>query len=593
MTRLGGGKWRKSWAVALLYLVGWCGRVQAFALPPLGKVSIQADSSSTTTTTTSTTTSTLRRNHHVGTVFMATTTSTSSDDDVIGSVAILLPSEGAADSVLSRFGDKSPVGCPPVWDAAEQLARKTTHFSLDKITTELILAPNINNNSDDIALQKRLQEEFDVVIAMGLRSDQDLQFAQRVFDNRRRNRMERRNHQAHFGIDCTGSAKTSRLTPMVGPHHQEDLSPLKWLPWTTVASAQRMQEQMQGLFARWTTDDYAVAIMLFFNQFGAHEQPIDWVKHSIDATWEKGPIQNAQELAAMASKCGDCVVQCVQDEKCKECLDRLTEIDTRDQVASYRTIVSYESELLRDFSFCILQKNNIFNCDADIPSLPKVAPITTWRGKPLTKQDGQAILIGHLDDEDAPTGGQRLDVSWVVACGANVAYDQFPSQNQIFYKGISGKDMWYDPVFRVECIDGRNVWCKRHYKVRDGPTPGTFYFSVLDNGITSNEFWTIAGVADDLSWIVFHYAGAASAVGQQYLGGLVCTPDGKLPPESAQPEIWAALDCAGIAPWDLYVVNNDLTTTGAIEAGPPPLDFFRRDVLAAKEKKKAETVQQQ
>lgn len=99
--------------------------------------------------------------------------------------------------------------------------------------------------------------------------------------------------------------------------------------------------------------------------------------------------------------------------------------------------------------------------------------------------------------------------------------------------------MWYDPVFRVETLDGRNVWCKvkshvvkrqsashrvlncllfrfiiqRHYKVRNGPVPGTFRLSVLDNGVTSNEFWTIAGVADDLSWIVFHYAGAASAVG--------------------------------------------------------------------------------
>jgi hypothetical protein len=50
--------------------------------------------------------------------------------------------------------------------------------------------------------------------------------------------------------------------------------------------------------------------------------------------------------------------------------------------------------------------------------------------------------------------------------------------------------------------------------VRDGPVPGTFYFSVLDNGITSNEFWTIVDVADDLSWIVFHYAGAAGAIGQ-------------------------------------------------------------------------------
>jgi hypothetical protein len=54
---------------------------------------------------------------------------------------------------------------------------------------------------------------------------------------------------------------------------------------------------------------------------------------------------------------------------------------------------------------------------------------------------------------------------------------------------------------------------KRHYKVRNGH-PGTFRFSVLDNGVTSDEFWTIVGAADDLSWAVFHYAGAAGAVGQ-------------------------------------------------------------------------------
>ena len=43
---------------------------------------------------------------------------------------------------------------------------------------------------------------------------------------------------------------------------------------------------------------------------------------------------------------------------------------------------------------------------------------------------------------------------------------------------------------------------------------GRFRFSVLDNGVTSDEFWTILGAADDLSWVCFHYAGAAGAVGQ-------------------------------------------------------------------------------
>ena len=59
-----------------------------------------------------------------------------------------------------------------------------------------------------------------------------------------------------------------------------------------------------------------------------------------------------------------------------------------------------------------------------------------------------------------------------------------------------------------------------------------------------------------------------------------------LPPDSVRQEIWSALDAAGIAPWDLYVVNNDPTTPGALAAGPPPLDYFRKDVIAAKHAKK-------
>ena len=126
----------------------------------------------------------------------------------------------------------------------------------------------------------------------------------------------------------------------------------------------------------------------------------------------------------MVTKCGDCVANCVKDEKCKECLDALTAVDTSDQVASYRTIVSYESELLRDFSFCILQKNNIFNCDAQVPESPKVKPLTTFRGEPLTKDIARAILVGHLDDSKALEGSEKSSISWKVAAGANVAYDQ-------------------------------------------------------------------------------------------------------------------------------------------------------------------------
>ena len=296
-------------------------------------------------------------------------------------------------------------------------------------------------------------------------------------------------------------------------------------------------------------------------------------------TWEKGIVRNAKEIFAMVSKCGPCILKCILDPQSRKALNALTALDTRDQVNSYKTIVSYESENLRDFSLCILQKNNIFGCHASIPEKPYVPPIKQWRGKDLTNADARAILIGHLDENlDTP------QISWKVAAGANEAYDKFPSQNQLFYTGSNGKDMWYDPVFRVNTLDGRHIWCKRHYRVRDGPEPGTFRLSVLDNGVTSNEFWTIVGAADDLSWVVFSYAGAAAAVGQMYLGGLICTPDGSLPPPDKLEKVWEVLKKTSMAPWEMFPVKND-EASDAADAGPPPLNFYRADIVKARKEK--------
>lgn len=494
------------------------------------------------------------------------------DVKTIGKVVFLLPFD--ANAVKSKFGSRSPYGSPSIMEAAEQLKRKAKWFSDGTVDAEIILVPE---NEDDFSSIRRRVSDADALIAFNLNRRTDLAFLQDLFESRR---SEGKGDSCHFALDCADSP-----SPMCGPY--DPSSPTvasELLPWTNDASGKRMEEQMIGLFDRWTSDDFTVALMLFFNQFSGSS--VDWVKHSIDATWEKGPVQNAKEFYNMITKCGDCVQKCVQDEKCKECLDALTAVDTRDQVASYRTIVSYESELLKEFSFCILQKNNIFGCDAKIPELPQVTPMKTFRGKPLTAEVARCILVGHLDDEKALDGSERTDISWKVAAGANVAYDQFPSQNQIFYETANGRDMWYDPVFRVETIDGRDVWCKRHYRVRDGPVPGTFRFSVLDNGITSNEFWTLVDVADDLSHIIFHYAGAAGAVGQRYLGGLLCTAAGSLPSESDREPIYEKLRSVGIDPWELFVVDNREDSPGAIDAGPPPLDFFRKDVLQKKNEMK-------
>ena len=507
--------------------------------------------------------------------------SSSSSKTVIGKSLFILPHN--ANDVKSKFGSNSPYGSPSILEAVEQLQRKAKWFSDDMVVADIILMPENEEDFPNIIKQKAL--DADVLVVFNLERDIDISYVNDLFQMRKETSSIDEKEVGQFALDCNKGG-SSKLLSLCGPYDPESPSISTVFAWSRTASAKRLDEQMIELFDRWTTDDFTYALMLFFNQYYA---PIDWVKHSIDATWEKGPVTNAKEFYNMITKCGDCVQKCVADENCKECLDALTAVDTSDQVASYRTIVSYESELLRDFSFCILQKNNIFNCDAKIPTLPVVTPMKTFRDKPLTKEVARKILIGHLDDDSSLDGSENTDISWKVAAGANVAYDQFPSQNQIFYEAIGGKSMWYDPIFRVETIDGRQVWAKRHYRVRDGKVPGTFRFSVLDNGVTSDEFWTLVDCADDLSYVIMHYAGAAASVGQRYLGGLLCTADGSLPSESERNEtIYPKLRSAGIEPFELFAVDNTDKSPGAIAAGSPPLDFYRKDILEKKEEKKKE-----
>merc|ERR1719486_1762988 len=151
----------------------------------------------------------------------------------------------------------------------------------------------------------------------------------------------------------------------------------------------------------------------------------------------------------MASCCGSQIKAAVTDPTTKKAIDMLNAVDMRDQVGSYRVVTSFETEELEAFSQCILQRNNCFGCAAEILRSP-CAPLSTWRGAPL----------------DADGASDRLPWSWKIVCGANPAYDAFPCQHQIFYPGKAVNSMWYDPVFKVETVDGRQVWRRRHYRVR-------------------------------------------------------------------------------------------------------------------------------
>ena len=50
---------------------------------------------------------------------------------------------------------------------------------------------------------------------------------------------------------------------------------------------------------------------------------------------------------------------------------------------------------------------------------------------------------------------------------------------------------WIDPSLIT--TPTHRIALHRLYRVRRGKTPGTFYYTVLDNGVTSAEYWRILG----------------------------------------------------------------------------------------------------
>ncbi|GFY87164.1 violaxanthin de-epoxidase-like protein [Actinidia rufa] len=249
----------------------------------------------------------------------------------------------------------------------------------------------------------------------------------------------------------------------------------------------------------------------------------------------------------MVTNCGSQILNCLLDPNCRKALQCLNQCSPVDQVCNYRCIASYESQTLEEFSLCVLQKHNCLELDAKIPTKPQVPPMVKFQGEDLSHEIAEDLFVGWLG---------KLEWSWRVVAGQNPAYDQFPCQYQLFYRGKARGSFWYEPVFQVMTLEGELVWRRRKYRVKRGKIPGTFYFSVLDNGVVSNEFWTIVDVSDDFSWGLFHYHGAARVAGQSYTGAVLVSPNGEYPNERERLRLGSALDRCGIKEWELFTVDN-------------------------------------
>ena len=123
------------------------------------------------------------------------------------------------------------------------------------------------------------------------------------------------------------------------------------------------------------------SLALFAALFLVHAlvRPCAVVASDINPSWEKGVVRNIQEFKTMADCCGPQIAAALSDPKTKSAIDALNAVDLRDQVGSYRVIVSNETPQLEEFSLCILQQNNCFQSDAPILTEPKVPVLTAWR----------------------------------------------------------------------------------------------------------------------------------------------------------------------------------------------------------------------
>lgn len=287
---------------------------------------------------------------------------------------------------------------------------------------------------------------------------------------------------------------------------------------------------------RRSSDDIRFCLLLLIN---AYIRPVPVLKNL--------RAKGFSTLNCMLKNCGRQVLNCLLDPNCRKALQCLNKCSPVDQVCNYRCIASYESANLEAFSLCVLQKNNCLELEAEVPTKPYVPPMVEFRGQNLSHEIAEDLFVGWLES---------LQWSWRVVAGQNPAYDQFPCQYQLFYRGKAKGSFWYEPVFQVKTFEGQMVWRRRKYRVKRGKVYGTFYFSVLDNGVISNEFWTIVDVANDLSWGLFHYHGAAKAAGQSYTGAVLVSPDGAYPNERERTKIVAALEKCEIKEWELFFVDN-------------------------------------
>jgi hypothetical protein len=407
---------------------------------------------------------------------------------------------------------------------------------------EMVVLPH-DASVDEIA---KAAENADVFIVVGVTDESNAKSLRQVFANVPTG--------AALGC-CEMLQNESRIAfqPLTEMRKME----AKLVPWGQASKDLRTMDQVFSLFKRENHLDLLFLHLLLIDAAGVRVPAVD-INQDL----------NVQNVWCIASNCNKQLFACYGNENCGKSLDCIDDCGLNDQVCTYTCIRSYQNKEFERLARCMLHSHNCLGNDAIRPELPEVMPMTEWRGNPLSHDDAEGIMQGWYGTE----AGQK-PYSWLAVAGQNPAYDHFPCQYQIWYRGKAKGSFWYNPVFKVQTLDGDEVWRRSDYRCKRGDVPGTFYFSFMDNGVTSLEYWRIVDAADDLSWSLYYYAGAAKVAGQAYIGAVLATKDGMWPDVSELPRIEKSLwEGCGVKLWEMCEVDNG-------NCGDAPLDPYHETKL--------------
>ncbi len=175
-----------------------------------------------------------------------------------------------------------------VREAACHLTKKINWFSDGLVNAKIVTPEEVSQSA---VLKNEAVVSTNCLIAFHLNSTSDLSLASEIFQLRKTGM-----YPAHgdlvsqFALECNvnvddsnGSAFKSLSSSIVGRYDSENPSIIsKVLPWTKAASHRRLHQKMAALFERRDSDDFVLALMLFFDLCTPLGVNIPWVKHSID-----------------------------------------------------------------------------------------------------------------------------------------------------------------------------------------------------------------------------------------------------------------------------------------------------------------------